>query len=465
MTSVTFQKLNSWDWLVFFSILAITFFAILWGHKTKKNHDVLEHILMGRQLSLPFFTATLVATWYGGIFAVTEITFNNGLYNFLTQGIFWYVTYWIFAYFIVDRISSYEAVTLPNLVSKMFGPKSAKLSAVFNLFNILPIAYCISLGLFLQILFGGNLTTLMAIGVFIVLLYSYGDGLRAVVYSDLIQFFVMCLSVFLVFIFSWINFGGIQFLSSTLPKSHLSLTGGQDFSKIFIWGLIALSTLVDPNFYQRCFAAKSPQVAKKGIFLSSLVWIAFDLCTTFGALYARAYLPQADPKKAYLIYSIELLPEGARGFFLAGILATILSTLDSYLFLSGITLTYDLFPKKWQNKLLLQKSGPIIVAFFSLILAHLFEGNIKNVWRTLGGYQASCLLTPLLMGYLFPKKLSDNQFILLCLSGVFSTTLWKFYPRSGFLKEVDEIYIGILTTILIIIFILIASSLRSKEDR
>jgi len=45
------------------------------------------------------FVGTLVATWYGGIFGVTFIAFEKGLYNFLTQGVFWYIAYLIFACF------------------------------------------------------------------------------------------------------------------------------------------------------------------------------------------------------------------------------------------------------------------------------------------------------------------------------------------------------------------------------
>jgi len=72
----------------------------------------------------------------------------------------------------VDKIASYEALTLPDLMGKLFGPKAARLSALFNFFNVLPIAYVISLGLFLQVLFGGSMTLMMACGLIVVLLYS-----------------------------------------------------------------------------------------------------------------------------------------------------------------------------------------------------------------------------------------------------------------------------------------------------
>ena len=94
--------LSAADWWVFFGVLALTLAAALYGHYRKKRpkNKALDYLLMGRQLTLPLFVATLVATWYGGIFGVNEITFNYGIYNFVTQGFFWYIAYLIFAFFI-----------------------------------------------------------------------------------------------------------------------------------------------------------------------------------------------------------------------------------------------------------------------------------------------------------------------------------------------------------------------------
>ena len=65
---------------------------------------------MGRSLTLPLFVGTLVATWYGGIFGVTEIAYKQGIFNFITQGFFWYIAYILFAFFLVERIQTYQAV-------------------------------------------------------------------------------------------------------------------------------------------------------------------------------------------------------------------------------------------------------------------------------------------------------------------------------------------------------------------
>ncbi|MCO4792219.1 MAG: sodium:solute symporter family protein [Bacteriovoracaceae bacterium] len=448
------EVITTLDWVVFSLVLLSTFAAVLYGEIKKKkeinaddeNLNFLDLLLMGRNLTLPLFIGTLVATWYGGIFGVTEIAFKKGIFNFVTQGAFWYVAYIIFALFIVDHVKNYQAVTLPDLIHKMFGPRSAMLSGYFNFFNVLPIAYVISLGIFIKALFGLSLIMGMSLGVIVVILYSMWGGFRAVVFSDLVQFFVMCSGVALILILSVSEFGGLSFLKQNLPENHFTLTGGETLATTFVWGFIALSTLVDPNFYQRVFAADSAKTAKKGILISTLVWFCFDICTTFGAMYARAVIPEAESGQAYLIYAIQLLPSGVRGFVLAGILATILSTLDSYLFLAGTTVSFDLVPKKYKGKVSLHHLGVVSVGIISVIMAILFEGNIKTVWKTLGSYSASCLLLPVVYGYIFPGKIKDNQFIFSCLLGIIGTTYWRNVKHSGFASNIDELYIGIAST-------------------
>ncbi len=424
------------------------------SQETLKNNDdsFLETILMGRKLTLPMFVATLVATWYGGIFGVTKIAYENGIYNFLIQGVFWYMTYIIFALWMVKKIHPYQAITLPDLIGKMFGPKASKISAIFNFFNVVPVVYTISLGLFLQVMLDVDILWCMMLGVGLVVVYSTFGGFRAVVFSDLIQFFVMFIGVALILIISYCKFGGIEFLRSNLPQDHLSIMGGHGVAETLVWGLIALSTLVDPNFYQRCFAAKDEKVARNGILISTLCWLVFDICTTGGALYARAVMPELDSKSAYLVYALNLMPDGLRGLILAGIFATILSTIDSYIFLAGTTLTYDLLPKKMRHSLVLHKVSILMVGVLSIALAVFFQGDIKVVWKTLGSYSAACLLLPVIYGHLFYKgagdKRKDASFVFACLLGVIATTYWRNAYHDGFLGNIDELYVGVVATLL-----------------
>jgi solute:Na+ symporter, SSS family len=453
--------LTTIDWLVFFFIFALTILSVIYGNLRKKKveneeEDYIDLILMGRRLTLPLFVATLVATWYGGIFGVAELAFNKGIYNFLTQGVFWYITYLIFAFFMVSNIRKSQAKTLPDLIGKEFGAKSAKIAAWLNLINVIPISYAISVGLFLQVLFGGSLIFNTTVGVILVMAYSTYGGFRAVVYSDLVQFFVMVSTVILIAFFSYNEYGGIDYLQAKLPSTHFDPTGGEKISSLLVWGIIALSTLVDPNFYQRVLAAKDVKTARNGILIATVVWVIFDLAMTAGALYARAVMPEANSQTAYLEFAIHILPPGLRGFALAGILATIISTLDSYIFIGATTLITDILDyNKIKNHTRAHHFAVILIGFFAIAASYLFKGNIIKVWKLFGSLSSSCLLIPVVVGKIFKTRIRDKQFFYASISGASFIFIWKIIDQVTDLPSIDELYLGSFMSLSVLTFFII----------
>ncbi len=452
------SALSSVDWLVFGLVLLLTLAAVLWGHWRRRHHvhgeaGMLDLLLMGRRLTLPLFTATLVATWYGGILPVTEYAFDNGLYSWVTQGFFWYSAYLVFAFLLVGRVRSTEARTMPEMLEGLFGPFAGRVGAWFNLLNVLPVVYVLSLGIFLQRLFGGGVFAWMAAGTALVVLYSTLGGLRSVVYSDLVQFVVMCASVAMIVAFSMARFGGIGWLRASphIPDGHWNPMGeGIPLGGTLVWGLVAFGTLVDPNFYQRCLAARDAATARRGILLATVVWIGFDFCTTFGAFYALAAIPGAEKSTAYLVYGVQLLPPGLRGFFLAGVLATILSTLDSYLFLCGTLVSVDLAPRRWRNQVRLHHLGTVAMAAVAVLATQLFANlALVEIWKFFGGMNAACLLAPLMIGMAFPGRVRDRCFALSTLGGALAMIVFLLARAQGgeqwndFWKGMEPFYFGL----------------------
>ncbi len=270
-------------------------------------------------------------------------------------------------------------------------------------------------------------------------------------FSDLVQFFVMCSAVGLVVVFSVSTFGGLSFLKANLPASHFTLTGGNTWLETCVWGFIALATLIDPSFYQRCFAAKSPRVVQKGILISTIIWFLFDCCTTAGSLYARAVLPQAEPGQAYFFYAIQLLPVGLRGFFVAGILSIILSTLNSFLFIASNTLSFDLLRKRFKNVVLSNRIAVFAVGAFSIVMAQFFHGSFKEIWLVLGSYFSACLLVPILMGYVSPNRISDRLFVVSAVCAAGAMTVWYVLPQTELIQIMDPFYVGIMVSYSILI--------------
>lgn len=466
----------SWlDGLIFGITVLLTYGAAIYGHsqfRRSQSSSPLSVILLGRALTLPLFVATMVATWYGGVLGVTQIAYESGIFNFITQGVFWYLSYLGFAFWIAPRVRQSMALTLPQLIRMKFGPRAELIASIFNISNVLPTAYILSMGMIIHTLFDIPIALGAAISIVMVLSYSLVGGIRSIIFSDLVQFVVMLMAVYAVFIVSWQTYGGLSFLKANLPSSHFRLTGDESIATLMVWGFIAMSTLVDPNFYHRIFAASSDRIARVGLIMSTVIWALFDLATTAGGMYAAAVMSgrkdnlEIDSKIAYLAYAIEVLPPGLKGLFMAGLIAAILSTMDSYLFLAASTMSYDIQKKRqgflrsyWRNLLL---CGAISYGL-SLVFASNLPGahGIRHIWKTFGSYSAGCLLVPVLVGLFARRTYPDGVFVRSTLTAVICMSLWRFiclpilssalhpYASLQWLADVDALYIGLISSITI----------------
>lgn len=466
--------LTALDWIIFLLVCVCCIVVTIYGQYRKRslvnlNHDkqatVLEYMLMGRQLTLPLFVATLVTTWYGGIFGVTQIAFEQGVYNLFTQGIFWYIAYIIFAIYLVKKLRSFDAVSMPELIGKIYGNKSAKLAAVFLFIKTLPIAYAISIGIFLQCLLPITLVQGTILGVAIIAFYAVSGGLRSVVYSDVVLFIVMCLGVGVVLLFSITQFGGLDFLHSNLPTSYFQPCGTRSIPNTLVWLFIACSTtFISPCFYQRCLAAVNDKVAIHGIFISTIIWFLFDVCTTFGAMYAKAIIPSADSVNAYLSYGVQLLPSGLRGLLLASIAAAIIATLDSFLFIASNILFYDLPLLRMKNIRLRHVCAIALTTMLTVILSLHFEGRIENAWLLMKSYFTACLLLPILIGYYIPRLANDSVFITNAIVSCGSISIWRIYAEHQ-TQDFDSFYIGCVASIVVFVAYYVAMQVKLIKYR
>ena len=201
------------------------------------------------------------------------------------------------------------------------------------------------------------------------------------------------------------EYGHLPFLRSHLPALYLTWHGGNSLQTIIAWFFIAAWTFIDPGFHQRCAAAKTPQIARRGILISIGFWFLFDLLTTTCGLYARALLAEntITPALSFPILGHQILPPLLSGLFLVGLLATIMSTVDSFALLSAITIGYDVIGRHFKKtpKVLLIKLGLAVTAMISIVLA-IAVPSVINLWLLIGNIFIPPMLLPLVACY-YPR--------------------------------------------------------------
>lgn len=370
-------------------------------------------MLSGRKVTLPAFVATLVSTWYGGILGVGEWSYQFGISQWLILGAPFYIFSALFAIFLAGKIRLNKALTIPEAIANKYSDKAGRLSALPIFILVSPAPYILMLGLLFQFISGGDGPFLLyasLVALFSVLYITVG-GFGAVIRTDILQVVLMFSGFIILIIYAAMEFGGLGTLWNTVPEAHRDITGGNTVQYILVWFFIALWTFVDPSFHQRAAAAESPATARKGVFVSVGFWMAFDFLTAFAGLYAFAILgPDLEqPVLAYPILADQILPIGIKGIFFVSLLATIMSTLDSYLFISGQTLGRDYltkyFPSVKPN--VLTRASILISALLGILLIIIYP-SVIDLWYVIGSVFIPGLLVPVLGVYLKHFTLKSN---------------------------------------------------------
>lgn len=419
-----------------------------------RTQDTADYLVAGRRLTLPAFIATLVSTWYGGILGVGEFTYRFGISNWLVFGVPYYLYALIFALFLARPARRGAHFTIPDRLESVYGRPASIAGAVFIFMLTLPAPYLLMLGTLLILFFELPLWIAVILCALYSMLYIARNGLPAVIRTDILQFALMFAGFFIVIGFAATRFGGADFLIAHLPAAHLTWHGGNSLQYILVWYVIAASTLVDPNFYQRCFAARSEGTARAGILVSIILWIGFDFLTTTAGLYARALLPNlANPVESFPRLAAFLLPPVAKGLFLVALLATIMSTLDSFAFVASVTLGRDVLwrlrgSREQDPQQAFVRWGLLATFALSIALA-LYTPSVIDIWYQLGSVATPALAIPLAASFTRTHPLRPRTALAsIVLSGSLSL-LWLLLSRKSgtTLLGVEPIYPGLLLSL------------------
>ena len=444
------------DWVIlgayFACLIYIGFFKV---RQQTQSQD--EFILSGRRLSLGGFVATLVTTWYGAILGVGENTFRQGIQTWFIFALPYYGFALLYAFLIAPRIRKKKFLSIPDHFRSHFGEDAGIVSALLITLLASPAPYILSMGILLQFLFGINLGFALLLSTIFSVAYVWNGGFQAVVKTDIFQFILMFLGFFLIVGFAWGEMGSPISLMNSLPSSYLNPLGNHSVQYFFVWFFIAAWTFVDPGFYQRCAAAKSPDTAKNGLLISIAFWVVFDCLTLLSGLYAIKLIQTDNALLVYPLLGAKLsLPMGIFGLFITGIFATIMSTIDSFSLISAITFGRDILwriqrPKPQTNSIPMIKKGLVIVSFIALFLAFSVP-SVVRLFYSLGSVLIPGLILPFLYTLFGQAKiLPESAGKIWILLPVLLSMGWFFfsYMINESLLGIEPFYPGFLLSILL----------------
>jgi len=424
--------------------------VLIIGIRAGKNiNNIEEFSVAGRSFSYLVIFATLSASFIGGGFSMgnAEKVFLFGLVNIFALWGF-SLKEILVAQFIAPQIKRYDApITVGDIMDHHYGKGAQVFTGIFSVILCSGIlgAQVGAMGYIFNIFLGLDQMYGIIIGLGIVIAYSTIGGMRAIVYTDILQFMVLTVGLPLVLIFGVVKAGGIGTVMQAVPADHLTFLGPKTliaFLSLFITFVIG-ETLVPP-YVQRLFIAKDVNEVRKGTLLSGLFSIPFLFVTGSIGLVALVLFPEIDANLAIPTMIKETLPVGLKGIVVAGVISIVMSSADSFLNGASVAAVHDVIKPLMKTDDAKDFRLVKIINFFVGILAIVFAVKIKSLLDILVysyNFWSPIVLVPLVVAIL-GGKVTKTQFYWGMMGGIIGVAGWNFVLNSPF--EIDGLIIGVI---------------------
>lgn len=383
------------DWLIVIVYLAATLAAGLYGKRY--IYGLKEFLVAGRELGLYIGIATLAATEIGTITFMyyAELGYKTGFSSFINGLIAGLAMILIGRTgFIVRRLRALGLTTVPEFFEAHYSRGLRILTGILVATGgILNMGVFLKVeGLFLTIVTGVPLEYLKVTMTGILLLeliYTVLGGMVSIVITDFIQFGALSLGTALVTVYS-IHVAGWEHMYAAVRAS----SGAAGFSPIlnpaYGWTYIIFQFLfwlaIDTCWQttaMRTFSTRSPEVSKKVFLWTGFIYLGRGMLPMLWGIAALALLgANQNSLEAMPRMLARILPHGALGLVVAGMLAATMSVNSSYLLGWSSIIAQDVIlplrrrPLSQGGQVLVNRAANIFVSLFIL-----FWG----LWYTLPG--------------------------------------------------------------------------------
>ena len=456
--------------MIFFSFCLFLFLFTLIGSLSvlKKKNTSLDYLLANQEVKPWLAAISAIATSNSGYMFIGQIGFT---YVYGLQSV-WLMFGLIFGDFISSlfvhknlrkKSQELKVVSFANLVSQWHG-KNYKYVQLFGGLIILIFLSTYAAAQLnagsksMHVIFGLDYRLGAIIGGVIVLLYCFSGGIRASIWTDAAQSFVMIVAMFLMVFFGIKEVGGVSIFIDELHKispDYMKWFPSTNFSEFLLapymfiigWFFSGVGVIGQPHVMVRFMTIDSTKNIPKTRIYYYTWYTLFYLFSILAAFVARLLIPETnnmDPELALPTLAQSLLPEFFVGVILAGIFAATMSTADSQILACTASITNDLSLNK-NNNYLINKLATLIITVFVVTIAINDNKNVFNLvlmsWSTL-----ACCFSPLLIVNSLKQKVSEFSSLMMMIIPLITLMVWRHYELNTYIYEVAPgITSGVLT--------------------
>ena len=260
---------------------------------------------------------------------------------------------WVFVPFYLRS----QVFTMPEFLERRYGSASRWYLTTVSILAYVLTKISVTLfagGLLLKQVVGWDMYTSAVVMVLTTGVYTIAGGLGAVIYTELIQTFVLIAGAVIITILGLLEVGGFSGLKASVPPDFFHMFKPMSDPNFPWTGIVFGAPILgiwywctDQFIVQRVLSAKSIDHARSGTIFAGFLKILPVFILVVPGIIARALYPDITGDQAYPALVTRLLPEGLKGIVVAGLLAALMSSLASCFNSSSTLFTIDVY-RKWK---------------------------------------------------------------------------------------------------------------------
>ncbi len=356
---------------------------------------------------------------------------------------------------------SYEVLDFADILATRYQSRESKVRIVTT--AILPIVYIptlaaqlIGLAIIASGVFELPYTTVLAVIMLAVIVYTMLGGMLGVIWSDGFQFVVLIVGLLIAVPIAMTNFGsgdaaaGWKSLSDSLPELHTWTSESWPWFIVLGQLVWIFSIPIQPHLVTRFLTAKNERS----------ILIALPVCLTAGFIIYLSTVPigllgkavsQGAPDGGYYYIQLArtLLGPWLGAFALAGIAAAALSTCSTVLIVTGQSLSREIY-QKWlvpeaTEKQALGAARLAILIVGGITFAIAYSQLLGIFWLVVlsASLLASIFFVPLFFGLFIRKCGSSGALTAMIAGGSTALAVFAFNKHFGTHYFISEVFAGV----------------------
>lgn len=465
-------------------IIGLLAFGYFFFQRNKSGDD---YYVGGRNMKSYHVGLSVVATDVGGGFSIGlgGLGFVMGLSGswMLFTGL---IGAWLAAVFLIPKVKQNRAFdnayTFPQVFEHYYSANVALVAAIISAIGYAGFTSS-------QMLAGAKLASgtfadldqTMALYIMgsVAVVYTVLGGLKAVIYTDTIQWALLMIGLIFIGIpISYIEIGGIEAIRATVDPEMLSMTN-VSWQDLVYWSVTIIPIwFVGMTLYQRIYACHDEKTAKRAWYLAGVFeWPIMAFLGVLLGLFAKvgadqgmfeylgaADISDTDPETGLPMLLRTVLPTGFLGIMMAAYFSAILSTADSCLMASSGNVVTDIigrftpFDADSTKFVRISQVITLVIGSLAMLLAASMT-NVLNLMLDSYAFMVSGLFVPVI-GALYWEKSTPAGAMAAMLVGGFTTITLR-YLEVGLPYELDPNVFGISASA--IIFIIVSMMTRDEK--